>query len=43
MENKFKLDYCYTYGDITVFAYKGTEGSWNKETKLLKYGNKECQ
>ena len=22
MEDKFKLDYCYICGDITVFAYK---------------------
>ena len=43
MEDRFKLDYCYTCGDITVFAYKGEEGSWNKETQLLKYKNKEYQ
>lgn len=23
MEDKFKLDYCYICGSITVFAYKG--------------------
>lgn len=43
MKNKFKLDYCYTCGKITVFAYKGVEGSWDKETQLLKYNNKEYQ
>lgn len=43
MEDKFKLDYCYICRDITVFAYKGEEGSWNKETQLLKYKNKEYQ
>lgn len=41
MEDKFKLDYCYICGSITVFAYKGVEGSWDKETQLLKYNNKE--
>lgn len=40
MEDRFKLDYCYTCGDITVLAYKGTEGSLNKETKILKYGTR---
>lgn len=43
MESKFKLDYQYKCGNLIVFAYKGTEGSWNEETKLLKYGNKEYQ
>ena len=32
MEDKFKLDYCYICGSITVFAYKRVEGSWDKET-----------
>ena len=43
MEDRFKLDYCYTCGNITMFAYKGIEGSWDKEAKLLKYMNKEYQ
>lgn len=43
MEDKFKLDYCYKCGNITVFAYKGIEGSWDEEAKLLKYMNKEYQ
>lgn len=32
MDDKFKLDYCYKCGNITVFAYKGIEGSWDEET-----------
>lgn len=43
MDDKFKLDYCYKCGNITVFAYKGIEGSLDKETQLLKYRNKEYQ
>lgn len=43
MEDRFKLDYCYTCGNITMFAYKGIEGSWDEEAKLLKYMNKEYQ
>jgi len=32
MEDKFKLDYQYKCDNLIVFAYKGIEGSWDKET-----------